>query len=164
MLKVTPCCTWKEMNRKGAPGHFQEHLCLQSKTNFNLHLRNVLNKLWLSTELRTHKVELKIWKLLKQIFIKILWIWIVLFGFFLMPKRINSLVFDLGSLGPSTVTLIAFVYVATWGGELLIVMVSVKLFPKIKTKTSVKTFTILWLNLNLVWFTESQISKVFNRF
>ena len=44
----------------------------------------------------------------------------------------NLLVFDLGSLGPSTVTLIAFVYVATCGGELLIVIVNVKLLPENK--------------------------------
>lgn len=39
-------------------------------------------------------------------------------------------VLDLGSLGPSTVTLIALLYVVTCGGEQLTVMVSVKLLPE----------------------------------
>lgn len=41
------------------------------------------------------------------------------------------LVFDLGSLGPSTVTLIALLYVATCGGLVDTMMESVKLFPEI---------------------------------
>lgn len=40
-----------------------------------------------------------------------------------------SLVLDRGSLGPSTVTLMALVYVATWGGVVDTVMVMLKLFP-----------------------------------
>lgn len=40
-----------------------------------------------------------------------------------------SLVLDRGSLGPSTVTLIALLYVATWGGLVDTIIVSVKLFP-----------------------------------
>lgn len=42
----------------------------------------------------------------------------------------NLLVLDRGSLGPSTVTLIALAYVATCGGEVFIIMVRVKLLPK----------------------------------
>lgn len=42
---------------------------------------------------------------------------------------IHLLVFDRGSRGPSTVTLIALVYVATWGGVVDTVMVMLKLFP-----------------------------------
>lgn len=41
------------------------------------------------------------------------------------------LVFDLGSLGPSTVTLIALLYVATCGGVVETIIVNVKLFPAI---------------------------------
>lgn len=41
----------------------------------------------------------------------------------------------LGSRGPSTVTLIARWYVATWGGPVNTVMVKVKLFPEDKKKT-----------------------------
>lgn len=47
-------------------------------------------------------------------------------------KEIYLLVFERGSLGPSTVTLIALAYVATWGGELLIMIVKVKLLPRKK--------------------------------
>lgn len=43
--------------------------------------------------------------------------------------KINLLVFDLGSLGPSTVTLIAFPYVVTMGGLVDTVIVNVKLLP-----------------------------------
>lgn len=43
---------------------------------------------------------------------------------------IYSLVLDRGSLGPSTVTLMALVYVATWGGVVDTVMVMLKLFPE----------------------------------
>lgn len=39
------------------------------------------------------------------------------------------LVFDLGSLGPSTVTLMALLYVATCGGLDDTIIVNVKLFP-----------------------------------
>jgi hypothetical protein len=39
------------------------------------------------------------------------------------------LVFERGSLGPSTVTLMALLYVAICGGEELTVIVKVKLFP-----------------------------------
>lgn len=38
-------------------------------------------------------------------------------------------VLDRGSRGPSTVTLIAFAYVATWGGLVDIVIVTEKLLP-----------------------------------
>ncbi len=41
----------------------------------------------------------------------------------------------LGSRGPSTVTLIARWYVATWGGPVNTVMVKVKLFPGDDQKT-----------------------------
>lgn len=41
----------------------------------------------------------------------------------------DSLILFLGSLGPSTVTLIAFKYVATCGGFVAIVIVRLKLFP-----------------------------------
>jgi len=40
----------------------------------------------------------------------------------------------LGSLGPSTVTFIAFVYVATCGGDVEIVIVNEKLLPMKKIK------------------------------
>lgn len=49
-----------------------------------------------------------------------------------------SLVLDRGSLGPSTVTLMALVYVATWGGVVDTVMVMLKLFPG-KREASVKS-------------------------
>lgn len=39
-----------------------------------------------------------------------------------------------GSLGPSTVTLMALPYVAICGGDVLMVMVSEKLFPAIKSR------------------------------
>ena len=45
---------------------------------------------------------------------------------------IYSLVLERGSLGPSTVTLMALVYVATWGGVVDTVIVILKLFPKIE--------------------------------
>ena len=41
-------------------------------------------------------------------------------------------IFDLGSLGPSTVTLIALVYDAIWTGFADITIVRLKLFPAIK--------------------------------
>jgi hypothetical protein len=41
----------------------------------------------------------------------------------------DLLVLERGSLGPSTVTLMALLYVAICGGEELTVIVSVKLFP-----------------------------------
>lgn len=44
----------------------------------------------------------------------------------------NLLVLLLGSLGPSTVTLIAFWYNAICGGWVKIAMVNVKLLPKIR--------------------------------
>lgn len=40
------------------------------------------------------------------------------------------LVLDLGSRGPSTVTFIALDSVATWGGDVCSIIVSVKLFPE----------------------------------
>lgn len=51
---------------------------------------------------------------------------------------LHSLVFDLGSRGPSTVTLMALLYVVTCGGDVDTVMVSVKLFPAGKEITTVK--------------------------
>lgn len=39
-----------------------------------------------------------------------------------------------GSLGPSTVTLIALIYVATWGGSVFTVMVIVNVLPVSKQK------------------------------
>jgi len=48
---------------------------------------------------------------------------------FILFRSWYLLVFDLGSRGPSTVTLIALLYVATWGGEDPTIIVSVKLFP-----------------------------------
>lgn len=57
----------------------------------------------------------------------------------------SLLVFDRGSLGPSTVTLMAFIYVATWGGDVWIDIVSVKLFP---TKNMQKIFNFLNLQKN----------------
>lgn len=50
---------------------------------------------------------------------------------FIKKKIIKAylLVLDLGSLGPSTVTLIALVYVATWGGDVEMVIVIEKDFP-----------------------------------
>lgn len=47
-----------------------------------------------------------------------------------------SLVLDLGSLGPSTVTLIALVYVATCGGFVDIVIVIENDFPVIRKITN----------------------------
>lgn len=50
----------------------------------------------------------------------------------------RSLIYSLallrGSRGPSTVTLIALLYVHTCGGLVAIVIVRLKLFPKIKIK------------------------------
>lgn len=45
-------------------------------------------------------------------------------------RLINLLVFVLGSLGPSTVTLIAFIYVATMTGRACTIMDIEKLFPE----------------------------------
>lgn len=50
-------------------------------------------------------------------------------SWFIALYKIYLHVFDRGSLGPSTVTLIAFVYVATCGGLDDIVMVIEKLLP-----------------------------------
>lgn len=47
--------------------------------------------------------------------------------------KIHSLLLDRGSLGPSTVTFIAFVYVVIWGGDVDTVIVSVKLLPEKNT-------------------------------
>lgn len=44
----------------------------------------------------------------------------------------NLLVLDLGSRGPSTVTLMALLYVAICGGLVEIVIVNVKLLPEKK--------------------------------
>lgn len=46
------------------------------------------------------------------------------------------LVLERGSRGPSTVTLIAFWYVATWGGDVASIMVSVNDFPVPKERNS----------------------------
>jgi hypothetical protein len=46
----------------------------------------------------------------------------------------HSRVLERGSLGPSTVTLMALLYVAICGGEELTMMVRVKLFPETKRK------------------------------
>lgn len=48
----------------------------------------------------------------------------------------------LGSLGPSTVTLMALLYVTTWGGEELMDIVKVKLLP-------VKNNTYIRVGINL---------------
>lgn len=50
--------------------------------------------------------------------------------FFIKIAILYLLVLDLGSLGPSTVTLIALLYVATCGGLVETVIVKVKLFPE----------------------------------
>lgn len=49
-----------------------------------------------------------------------------------------SLVFERGSLGPSTVTLIAFDKVATCGGDVCSMIVRVKLFPARKKEKGKK--------------------------
>jgi hypothetical protein len=53
---------------------------------------------------------------------------------FIQKKNLveDLLVLERGSLGPSTVTLMALLYVAICGGEELTVIVSVKLFPATK--------------------------------
>lgn len=48
--------------------------------------------------------------------------------------KIYSRDLERGSRGPSTVTLIALLYVATCGGHVATVMVIVKLFPEKKKK------------------------------
>lgn len=48
---------------------------------------------------------------------------------------IYSRVLERGSRGPSTVTLIALLYVATCGGDVLTVMVMLKLLPGTDTYT-----------------------------
>ena len=48
---------------------------------------------------------------------------------------IHSRVLERGSRGPSTVTLIALLYVATCGGDVLTVMVMLKLLPGTDTQT-----------------------------
>lgn len=62
------------------------------------------------------------------------------------PSTIYSLFFDRGSLGPSTVTLIALPYVVTCTGLVDTVMVSVKLFPgrtrREKRKNNVKSCSV----------------------
>jgi hypothetical protein len=50
-----------------------------------------------------------------------------------------------GSLGPSTVTLMALLYVATWKGVELMTIVSEKLFPATKTRLSgMRPRTFAW--------------------
>ena len=54
--------------------------------------------------------------------------------FMITINKLNNflLCFDRGSLGPSTVTFIALLYVATCGGCVDTVIVNVKLLPVIK--------------------------------
>jgi hypothetical protein len=52
------------------------------------------------------------------------------------PEQQYLLDFVRGSLGPSTVTLMALLYVATWKGVELMTMVSEKLFPATRTQLS----------------------------
>lgn len=57
----------------------------------------------------------------------------------------------LGSLGPSTVTFIAFVYVVTCGGDVEIVIVKVKLLPVIEgMKRKVIEFGYIQMSVNRV--------------
>lgn len=54
----------------------------------------------------------------------------------------NSLVLDLGSLGPSTVTFIALLYVVICGGDVDTVIVNEKLFPgKLERNKKIKFIT-----------------------
>jgi hypothetical protein len=55
----------------------------------------------------------------------------------LCAHKLHSRVLERGSRGPSTVTLIALLYVATCGGDVLTVMVMLKLFPATETHGSV---------------------------
>lgn len=73
-------------------------------------------------------------------------------------KSVHLLVFDRGSRGPSTVTLIALLYVATCGGLVDTIIVNVKLFPailKLKLISSwiacvLKKGVVLLMNNNLL--------------
>jgi hypothetical protein len=64
------------------------------------------------------------------------------------------LVLERGSLGPSTVTLMALLYVAICGGEELTVIVSVKLFPETRQSAV--------MNVSVKIFPETKQSAVMN--
>lgn len=69
-----------------------------------------------------------------------------------MHMHFSLLVFDRGSLGPSTVTLIALLYDATCGGLVDTVIVNVKLLPVKKKNLNIKMIgygIILYILLNL---------------
>lgn len=71
----------------------------------------------------------------------------------------NLLCFVLGSLGPSTVTLIALVYVATWLGNVLMVMVSEKDFPRPLRPTNLRSLNLAtWFFITAVQFLSSAIT------
>lgn len=55
-------------------------------------------------------------------------------------KQSHLLVFERGSRGPSTVTLIALLYVATCGGLVDTIIVKVKLLPKKLEKKNQDSF------------------------
>lgn len=75
-------------------------------------------------------------------------------------KRSYSLVLDLGSRGPSTVTFIALLYVATCGGLVDTIIVNVKLLPANKRKISVNLFNLCVTLLPFV--SRHYISKPLN--
>jgi hypothetical protein len=56
--------------------------------------------------------------------------------------ELNILVLVLGSLGPSTVTLMAFVYVVISTGRVFTIMVSEKLFPVSENNTRKNSWLI----------------------
>jgi len=62
---------------------------------------------------------------------------------------IDLLDLDLGSRGPSTVTLIALAYVATWNGIVLIWIVRVNDFPV--NESEVCSLKILWILEEVVY-------------
>lgn len=60
---------------------------------------------------------------------------------YMVIKKFVLLVFDRGSRGPSTVTFIALVYVATCGGVVDTVIVMLKLLPKQKNTVKLLILT-----------------------
>lgn len=66
-------------------------------------------------------------------------------------------IFDRGSLGPSTVTFIAFVYVATWIGIVDITIVSEKLFPG----NSCKKFNRFFISICQILILNSMTESIF---
>lgn len=75
-------------------------------------------------------------------------------GEYNVSTNLYLLVLDLGSRGPSTVTLMALLYVATCGGCVETVIVKVKLLPAINKERPLINFVLISLILlcmHTVW-------------